>query len=76
MVEWPDVLFDPKTGFSEEHDETGIQKALNIKVDQWKYYDTAEGAYRSERFSAAMSGASKLHPPLAVLIGEIDHVLS
>ena len=70
MTEWPDVLFDPKTAFSEELNETGIQKALNIKIDQWSYYDTPEGRYRSDRFNVAMSGASKLHPPQAVLIGE------
>ena len=70
LVEWPDVLFDPKTAFSEEHNESGLQKALNTGFDMWAYYDTPEGKYRGQRFSAAMSGANKLHPPLAVIVGE------
>lgn len=72
MTEWPDILFDQKTAYSEELNETGIQKALNMDLAQWAYYDTPEGRYRSDRFNVAMSGASKLHPPLAVVIGTLS----
>ena len=72
VAHFQDVIFDPKTAFSEEVNETGFQRALGTDLDQWAYYDTAEGQYRGKRFAAAMSAASKLHPPQAVLTGEPD----
>ncbi|KAI5119663.1 hypothetical protein M0805_007754 [Coniferiporia weirii] len=64
-----DVMLDPATAFSEEVNETGFQKAVGTTKSQWEYYDSPEGAKRRERFGVAMSGASKLHPPQAVLSG-------
>ena len=72
VANFQDVLFDPKTAFSEEVNETGFQKALGIDVDQWSYYESPEGQYRGSRFAAAMSASSKLHPPQAVLSGKIN----
>lgn len=65
-----EVLFDSKTAFSEEPDETGTQRALATDLDMWSYYDSPEGQYRGRRFAVAMSGASKLQPPTAVLTGK------
>ncbi|KAI5116033.1 hypothetical protein M0805_002088 [Coniferiporia weirii] len=62
-----EVVTDPKTAFSEEVNDAGIQKALRTDLSLWDYYDLPEGQHRRRRFAVTMSSGNSLVPPGLIL---------
>ncbi|KAH8111778.1 S-adenosyl-L-methionine-dependent methyltransferase [Phellopilus nigrolimitatus] len=62
-----EVITEPETAFSEEPNHSAVQRALDVDLPLWDYFDTPEGQYRRKRFAIMMSASNKLQPPEAIL---------
>ena len=61
------TLTDPKTAFSEEPNETTIQRAFNFTGSRWDFLERPENVIIARRYASAMNGMSRMQPPEAVV---------
>lgn len=70
-----EALTDPKTGYSNEANETAFNKAFDTADNVWAWFNRPENEYRNNRFIATMDGISKLESPEGILHGAANFVL-
>lgn len=60
-------LTDPKTAFSEEPDESALNRAFGTNITMWEWFEQPENALRLKRFGVGMKGTVEAHNPKAIL---------
>ncbi|KAA1468514.1 O-methyltransferase [Dentipellis sp. KUC8613] len=65
----PDTLFDPAMAHSSEANKTAANKAFNMDLDWWSWYETPGNEYRGARFAHAMNGTRAFLLPKAIMEG-------
>jgi hypothetical protein len=67
----PETLLDPGLGHAYESNKAALNKALNIDVDMWTWFERPENRLRLARFGASMAGVRNMSPPKAILEGSV-----
>jgi len=66
-----ETLLDPELGHSYEVNTTPFNRAHNVNVGLWTWFEAPENRLRLARFGAAMNGAKNMNPPEAILEGPV-----
>jgi hypothetical protein len=64
-----ETLLDPEFGHAFEANKTAFNKAYNVKVDQWTWFEAPGNRLRLTRFGAAMNGVKNMSPVETILEG-------
>jgi hypothetical protein len=64
-----ETLLDPEFGHAFESNKTAFNKAFNVKVDQWTWFEAPGNRLRLTRFGAAMNGVKNMTPVETILEG-------
>jgi hypothetical protein len=66
-----ETLLDPELGHSYEVNKTPFNKAHNVDVGLWPWFEVPGNRLRLARFGAAMNGAKNMTPPESILEGPV-----